>query len=46
MIDLVLETISEVADNTKYTINDRLRLIEHLLKFANNSQEPELAPKG
>lgn len=40
--DLILETISEVADNTKHPISDRLRLIENLFKLANNSKVPKL----
>ena len=39
-VDLILETISEVADNTKHPISERIRLIENLLEYANNSQEP------
>jgi hypothetical protein len=34
-IDLILETISTVATNTKYGLADRIMLIENLLKFAN-----------
>lgn len=38
--NMILETITFVADCTQYTIKDRVRLIENLLKLANNSEEP------
>ncbi len=41
-IDLILATISEVADTKDSTIADRIAVIEHLLKLANAPTKKEV----